>query len=134
MAHANTTNGGALEAFRSYAAAFQKLDAKAVSAHFAEPALMITPIGVFSVPNAAAVEEVYRGVMRDASARGYARTEFATLSEQRLTEQLSIVSGEGAQKRASGEVLHDFGVAYTLQKSKDAWRIVVATIYDRVRR
>jgi ketosteroid isomerase-like protein len=130
MATEDTTTGTAMEAFRSYAAAFQKLDAKAVAEHFHEPALMITPIGIFSTPNGAAVEEVYRGVMRDISAHGYARTEFAGLSERRLAQGLAIVSGNGVQKKASGEVLQPFGVTYTLKHVTHGWRIVVATIHE----
>jgi ketosteroid isomerase-like protein len=132
MAIENTTTGSALEAFRSYAAAFQKLDAKAVAEHFHEPALMITPIGIFSTPHAAAVEEVYRGVMRDISARGYARTEFSTLVERRLSNGLAIVSGNGVQKKASGEELQRFGVTYTLKHVTNDWRIVVAAIHEPV--
>jgi ketosteroid isomerase-like protein len=130
MAIESDTTGSALEAFRGYAAAFQKLDAKAVAEHFHEPALMITPIGIFSTPNGAAVEEVYRGVLRDISARGYARTEFSTLVERRLAEGLAIVSGNGVQTKASGEVLQAFGVTYTLKHAASGWRIVVAAIHD----
>jgi len=132
MAIENTTTGSALEAFRSYAAAFQKLDAKAVAEHFHQPALMITPNGIFSMSHAAAVEEIYRGVMRDISARGYARTEFSTLVERHLADGLAIVSANGVQKKASGEDLQRFGATYTLKHVASGWRIVVATIHEPV--
>lgn len=134
MAIQTSTTGSALEAFRSYAAAFQKLDAKAVAAHFHEPSLLITPMGIFSTLTAAGVEEVYRGVMRDISARGYARTEFSTLSERRLADGLVSVTGNGVQLTASGEELQPFGVTYTLKRSVSGWRIVVAAIHEPERR
>jgi ketosteroid isomerase-like protein len=130
MATENTAKGSAVEAFRSYAAAFQKLDAKAVAEHFHEPAVMVTPIGIFSTPDRAVVEEVYRGIMRDIAARGYARTEFSTLSEQHLADGLAIVKGNGVQRKGSGEDLQRFGVTYTLKRIASGWRIVVATIHE----
>ncbi|MEO8179208.1 MAG: DUF4440 domain-containing protein [Deltaproteobacteria bacterium] len=132
MATESTANRGeASEAFWSYTRAFQALDPRAVSRHFNEPALMITPRGVFSVANAGAVEQVYQRVMAELPARGYERTEFSPIVERRLGEDLAVVSGAGVWKKASGEDLQSrFGVTYTFRRTAGTWRIVVAAVHE----
>lgn len=120
----------AIETFRSYAAAFQRLDARAVARHFHEPALLLAPHAVFLLSDAAAAEETYRRVLGDAAARGYARTEFSPLLERHLADDLAVISGNGAWKKDSGEELRRFGVTYTLRKVEGRWQIVVAAIHD----
>lgn len=122
--------GEAVEAFRRYAQAFQTLDPRAVVPHFHEPALMINPMGVTSLPNGAAVEQLYRPLMTSLPERGYARTEFSTMVEHRLSDDLAVVSGAGVWKKASGEDLHQFGMTYTFRRVGQTWRIVVAVIHD----
>jgi hypothetical protein len=126
---AKEKEGDALEAFRRYTESFQSLDPRATASRFHEPALMITPQGVTALPNAAAVEAVYGRVMAELPARGYSRTEFSSLTERRLAEDLATVSGTGVWKTASGDDLQHFGMTYTLRRSAGTWRIVVATIH-----
>jgi ketosteroid isomerase-like protein len=126
MQHNET--GGALEAFRRYTEAFQALDARAVAQHFHEPAFFITPRDVLALPTLEAVEQAYARVMADMPP-DYARTEFSPLSEHRLSDDLAMVSGGGVWKNAANEDLMPFGMTYTLRRSGDTWRIVVATIH-----
>jgi ketosteroid isomerase-like protein len=126
--------GEAVEAFRRYAQAFQTLDPKAVVPHFHEPALFIAPHGTFALPNGAAVEQAYRGVMSELPAMGYARTDFSQICETRLSDDLAVVSGAGAWKNASGKELSRFGMTYTMRRTGQTWRIVVAAIHDPVNR
>jgi ketosteroid isomerase-like protein len=126
--HENQTTG-AIEEFQQYTQAFGALDAGAVAQHFHEPALLITPQGTVALPTRATVEQTYAGLMADLPARGYARTEFSPLSERRLSDDLAIVSGGGVWKNASDEALMRFGMTYTLRRTGQTWRIVVAAVH-----
>jgi ketosteroid isomerase-like protein len=121
----------ALDSFRSYAQAFQSLDANAVARHFHEPALLITPYEVAALPTVAEVERAYARIMADLPSRGYARTEFSTLDARQLGDGLAVVTGTGVWKRASGQEFAPFGLTYTLRQTRGAWRIVVAAVYAR---
>jgi ketosteroid isomerase-like protein len=122
--------GKAADAFRRYAQAFQSLDPRAVARHFNEPALLIMPQGVLALSTAADVEQAYARIMADLPALGYARTEFASLAERQLSDDLALVTGSGVWKKATGEAFMPFGMTYTLRRSADTWRIVVAAIHD----
>jgi ketosteroid isomerase-like protein len=126
----NMKQSEAIEAFRRYTDAFQTLSPHAVVPYFNEPAIMITPQGVMALPTGSAVEQAYEHVMAALPAQGYARTEFSTLVEHRLSDDLAIVSGMGTWKKASGEDLQRFAMTYTLRRAARVWRIVVACIHD----
>ena len=119
---------GALEAFGRYTQAFHVLDAAAVAQHFYEPAIFITPKGVVALPTMAAVEQTYAKVMASLPA-DYARTEFSPLTLHRLSDDLAMVSGSGAWKNAANEDLMPFGMTYTLRRTGQTWRIVVAATH-----
>jgi ketosteroid isomerase-like protein len=121
---------GALDSFRSYAQAFQSLDANAAARHFHEPALLITPYEVAALRTIAEAEQAYARIMADLPARGYAGTEFSTLDARQLSDDLAIVTGTGVWKRSTGEAFAPFGMTYTLRRAGGAWRIVVAAIYS----
>jgi ketosteroid isomerase-like protein len=121
--------GGPLAAFRRYTDAFQTLDARSVASHFHEPALLISPQDTVAFPTTAAVEQFYASLMAELPARGYARTAFSALSERHLSDDLAVVSGDGVWKNASDEDLMPFGITYTLRRSGETWRIVVAVIH-----
>lgn len=125
----NNDTSGAIEAFRTYARAFNALDPAAVAQYFHEPALLITPDRTIALPTRAVVEQTYRRVMADLPARGYVRTEFTPLSERRLSDDLAIVSGEGRWKNAADEDFMRFGMTYTLRRTGETWRIVVGAIH-----
>jgi ketosteroid isomerase-like protein len=119
----------ALDSFRSYTQAFQALDPKAVSRHFHEPAILITPQGVVALSTVAEVEHAYARIIAELPALGYAGTEFSPLTERRLGDDLALVTGGGTWKKATGERFMAFGMTYTLRRSDDTWRIVVAAIH-----
>jgi ketosteroid isomerase-like protein len=121
-------SSGALEAFKLYTQAFGALDARAVAGFFYEPALLITPKEVIPFPTAAAVEQTYARIMGDMP-RDYTRTEFRELSERRLGDDLALVTGNGSWKNASNDDIMPFGMTYTLRRTADTWRIVVAAIH-----
>jgi ketosteroid isomerase-like protein len=121
----------ALDSFRSYAQAFQALDAESVSRHFHEPALLITPSEVAAARTNADVERAYARIMSGLPAQGYAGTEFSALRATRLSDDLAVVTGTGVWKRTGGETFAPFGVTYTLRRVGTAWRIIVAAVYPR---
>jgi ketosteroid isomerase-like protein len=127
MDHDDT--GGAIEAFRQYTQAFGALDAGAVARHFHEPALLITPRDTVALPTVAAVEQAYARVMKDMP-HDYVRTEFSPLSAHRLSDDLALVTGSGVWKNASNQDLMPFGMTYTLRRTGQAWRIVVAAVHS----
>jgi len=120
----------AVEAFWRYAKAFQSLDPKAVAAHFNEPALMITPQGVNAMLNAQAVEQAYARVMAELPAQRYDRTEFSRIDEHRLGDDLTMLTGSGSWVDKSGKKFMPFGMTYTLRRTGQNWRIVVAIIHS----
>jgi ketosteroid isomerase-like protein len=120
---------GALAAFKLYTQAFGALDARAVARHFHEPALLVTPKDVIPLSTAAEVEQTYARIMGEMP-RDYTRTEFRGLSERRLGDDLALVTGNGSWKNASNDDIMPFGMTYTLRRTADTWRIVVAVIHQ----
>ena len=119
---------GALAAFKLYTQAFGALDARAVARYFHEPALLITPKDVIPLPAAASVEQTYAQIMSELP-RDYTRTEFRGLSERYLGDDLALVTGSGSWKNASNDDIMPFGMTYTLKRTAETWRIVVAAIH-----
>lgn len=122
--------GEALEAFHDYAADFGRLDARAVATHFHQPAMLVGPPGVSIFASHADVEAFYGKVMGDLRTRGYVRTDFGELREQRLDDGLAVVSGPGVWRAADGRALGDrFAMSYTFRRTGEGWRVLVAVIH-----
>jgi hypothetical protein len=119
----------AIAAFEKYTESFESLDPKAISAHFHAPALIVTPKGVQSLPDAAAVERAYARIMADLPKQHYARTEFSPLREQRLSDDLAMITGWGTWVDIDGNGFMPFGLTYTLRRTEAGWKIVVAMIH-----
>ena len=117
-----------LQSFQLYTQAFQALDARAVAQFFHEPAIFITPGDVRALQTTAAVEQAYAKVMAEMPP-DYARTAFGPLSVHRLADDLAMVSGAGAWKNAANDDLMPFGMTYTMRRTGQTWRIVVAAIH-----
>ncbi|ABS27470.1 hypothetical protein [Anaeromyxobacter sp. Fw109-5] len=96
----------AVETFRHYTEAFEALDPRAVAQHFHLPALLITRERVVALNSGAAVEEAYGRVMAGLPALGFAKAEFPSLVERRLSDALSVVTGLSIWEDASGAELH----------------------------
>ena len=126
MPHVETSD--VVDAFERYTQAFQALDAGAAAQHFDEPALFIAPKGVHALLTRRDVEQWYAQVMAELPP-DYARTEFGPLSVHRLGDDLAMVSGNGAWKNAADKSLMPFGMTYTLRRTGQTWRIVVAAIH-----
>lgn len=127
-ASAARASNDALAAFKLYTQAFGALDAKAVSRHFHEPALLVTPKEVMPLADAAAVEQAYAAIMRDMP-RDYARTEFRNLEEHSLGDGVAMITGDGSWKNAANDDIMPFGLTYILKRVGDDWLIVSAVIH-----
>jgi len=122
--------GESVEAFRQYAAVFERLDPSAVVPYFNQPAMLISPQGMVSLPTATDVEQFFGRLMTDLRAQAYAKSEFSGLTEHSLSPDLAIVSGIGIWRKTTGEELRRFGLTYTLCRTPPSWKIVLAVIHD----
>ena len=121
-------DSSAVGAFRRYTQAFQALDARDVAQHFHEPAMLVTPKEVHALLTATDVERTYARIIADLPP-DYARTDFSTVTELRLGDDLVSVSGRGAWKDAANRDLMPFGMTYLLRRTAGTWRIIVAAIH-----
>ena len=122
--------GEAVEAFRQYAAVFERLDPSAVVPYFNQPAMLISPQGMVSLATATDVEQFFGRLMTDLRAQAYAKSEFPRLTDHFLSPDLAIVSGIGVWRKTTGEELRRFGLTYTLCRKPQSWKIVLAVIHD----
>jgi hypothetical protein len=119
----------AIDTFWSYTRAFQALDAKAVATFFHEPAMMITARGVLALPNTWAVEHAYADIMDQLRGGLYASTEFSSVSERVLSDELVELAGNGTWVDREGRRYMPFGFTYTLRRTELGYRIVVALVH-----
>jgi ketosteroid isomerase-like protein len=122
--------GEVIQAFKQYVGAFEQLDPRAVVPFYNEPAMLISQQGVVSLPTGSHVEQFFAPLMAGLRSQGYAGSEFPRLAEHSLSDKLAIVSGVGIWRSATGEQLRRFGLTYTLCRTSNSWRIVVAVIHD----
>lgn len=128
MNHDN--QGEVIQVFLQYVRAFEQLDPRGIVSFYHEPALLISPQGTVSLPTSAHVEKFFAPLMVDLGSQRYARSEFPQLAEHYLGDKLAMVSGIGIWKTTTGEPLRRFGLTYTLCRTPESWRIVVAVIHD----
>ncbi len=119
-----------LESIRAYFRAFATLEPAAVVPYYHQPTLLLSPPALTVLATAEQIEGVFIQLMTDLRRRGYARTEFASLVERRLSATLALVSAVAAWQKADGTELRRFGITYTLVRSDDAWKIAVAAVHD----
>ena len=81
------------------------------------------------MPDATSVERAYARIMADLPKQNYARTEFTRLREQRLADDLVMITGWGTWVDHAGKGIMPFGLTYTLRHTKTGWKIVVALIH-----
>lgn len=118
------------QAFERYVDTFQSLDPKATLRHLQVPALVLDARGPLVLSNEAEAEAFLTNVMRDLEARGYARSEFVESHLHVLSEALAVVSVSRIRYADTGRELERLGETYTLRKTGDDWKIVVAVVHD----
>jgi hypothetical protein len=51
------------------------------------------------------------------------------LSGRSLGDDIALVTGSGSWKNSANDAIMPFGMTYTLRRTADTWRIVVAAIH-----
>jgi hypothetical protein len=118
------------QAFERYVDTFQLLDPKAALRHLHVPSLVLSAHGPLVLSTEAEAERFLTNVMRDLEARGYARSEIVESHSHTLSEALAVVSVSRIRYTDTGRELERLGETYTLRRTGDDWKIVVAVVHD----
>ena len=118
------------QAFERYVDTFQSLDPKATLRHLQVPALVLDARGPLVLSNEAEAEAFLTNVMRDLEARGYTRSAITESYVHLLGETTALVSVSRIRYATAGRELERLGETYTLRKTGDDWKIVVAVVHD----
>jgi hypothetical protein len=118
------------QAFERYVDTFQSLDPRATLRHLHVPTLMLNARGAFVLSTEADAEAFLAKVMRDLAARGYTRSQITESYAHLLDETTALVSVSRIRYGTAGRELERLGETYTLRKTGDDWKIVVAVVHD----
>jgi len=119
-----------LDTFNQYAKTFESLNPLSVLSFYHYPAILISPDKVVTVKNWLEGSIVFAAVMVDLKLRGYAYSETESLSVDQLSDRLAIVKGIVTRRKEDRQELERFGLAYTMQKGNEGWKIVVGALYE----
>jgi len=117
-------------AFERYVDTFRSLDPKATLRHLNVPSLVLDARGPHVLSTEADAEAFLCRVMRDLEVRGYARSEIVESHVHALSETLAVVSVSRIRYADTGREMERLGETYTLRKTGDDWKIVVALVHD----
>ena len=117
-------------AFKRYVDTFQSLDPKATLRYLHVPSLVLDARGPHVLASAVEAEAFLTNVMRDLEARGFARSEIVESHLHVLSEALAVVSVSRIRYADTGRELGRLGETYTLRRTGDDWKIVVAVVHD----
>lgn len=118
------------QAFELYVDTFRSLDPKATLRHLHVPSLVLDARGPHVLSTEADAEAFLHKVMHSLETHGYARSEIVESHVYALSETLAVVSVSRIRYAASGRELERVGETYTLCKTGDDWKIVVAVVHD----
>lgn len=114
-----------LETVHEYYAAFSTLDMNAIASHFSEPTMTISPQGVASAANQAAVALFMGPLIEGLRKKGYGRSEFAEARLTMLGESDALVQGIAVRYTAAGAEMERVPLAYLMHRSEAGWKIAV---------
>ena len=117
-------------AFERYVDTFQSLDPKATLRHLYVPSLILDARGPQVLSSEGEAEAFLTTVMRDLAERGYARSEIAESHVHVLSETTALVSVSRVRRSVTDRELERLGETYTLRRTGDDWKIVVAVVHD----
>ena len=109
---------------------FQTLDPHAMPSYCHVPCMFISPQGVRVMATAADIEALFRQLMASLKARSYARSELTALHVHQLSETIAMVSVSRVRYNTDGQELERLGETYTLRRTEDGWKIVVAMMHN----
>jgi ketosteroid isomerase-like protein len=116
--------------FASYRAAFDRLDAAAIAAHYAVPSILCTPTGRVAWTDPAAVIENMRQVCERYRAGGYRHASWETVVDGARGASHATVDLLWTVEREGGLPPWRFRTGYELQRVDGAWRIVLCVAYE----
>ena len=126
----SSPDDAALGVLANYYTAFSTLEVQAVWPYFHEPALLISPQGVFAVPGFEALATAFTPMMEGLRGREFGRSEFSLGYSQSLSASATLVSGVAIRYKRDGEELERAGVTYVLHKAEAGWKIAVIVLHD----
>jgi len=118
------------QTFTDYIQTFQTLDPHATLSYCHVPCIFISPQGVRVMATAAEIEALFRQLMESLKARSYARSELTGLNVHQMSETIAMVSVSRVRYNTDGQELERLGETYTLRRTEDGWKIVVAMIHN----
>jgi hypothetical protein len=113
-----------------YYSAFSTLNVEAVLPFFHEPALLISPQGVFAATTHTLLAAALSPTMEGFRARGFGRSELSVRNLKLLSATASLVEGVAQRYKLDGQELDQAGVTYVLHKGDSGWKIAVIVTYD----
>jgi ketosteroid isomerase-like protein len=118
----------ALEAVHEYYSAFSTLDLNAIASCYCEPCMWITPQGMFSAANRAALLGALGSIIEGLKAKGYGRSEFAEPQAAMLSETAALVRGVAVRYAAAGPELERIPISYLMHRTSAGWKIAVLVL------
>jgi len=109
---------------------FSTLNVQAILPYFHEPAMLVGPQGVISIPDRTAVAAVFGRVMEGLRAQGYGRSEFELGDVKVLSSSAAIVPGVAVRYKTDGQQLERMGITYVLHNTKKGWKFVTVILHD----
>ena len=124
----SAAGGGPEAMFAAYLVAFESLNPVAIAGFYNEPALVVTPNAVVSIPTHAVGAQLIAASTGALRERGYVGTDATDSEFGMLAPTLAQCTGVFIRRGEAGE-LGRVRFTYTLRHS-DAWRIAVALTHD----
>jgi Domain of unknown function (DUF4440) len=119
-----------IEWFSRYADAFQTLEPRATLQYLHVPCTFIDTSGVRVMCSADEVEAFLAKVMLGLSRRGFVRSELTGAIVRLMNQTTALLTVRRVRYEATGQQLETVGETYTLHRSDDGWKIVVAIVHD----
>jgi hypothetical protein len=118
----------ALDALHEYYEAFSTLDLNAILFWYSEASMTITPQGVFSAVNHAALSGTLVPLIDGLKAKGYGRSEFVQPQVTPLGDTDAVVRGVAVRYTAAGVELERVKLSYLMHRSNAGWKIAVLLV------
>jgi len=121
----------ALEAVHAYYATFSTLELPAILSCFGEPCLIISPQGVVSAANHAALTGFLTPMIDALRAKGFGRSEFVEPHVTTLGESDALVLGVAVRYTTAGSEMERLTFGYLMHRSDGGWKIATLVAAGR---
>jgi hypothetical protein len=118
--------------FDAYRDAFNRLDGRAVSAHYDRPAMIIHASGNGVLADEAALNANNMALCEQYQKSGFLRAEFAERAFLPLGEDFCVVDLTWNIERRD-QAPQQFNTAYSLAKRNGTWKVAAVTAYEERR-